>query len=535
MSRKLLMEGILDDPSKGHDGCVMYPEVAYVIQPVMEGSVEKGKRAYFFIGKPNNLNESLDTTSVKIVENYDQLDLIERELPDSTKVKLPAGTMYVEGPYQRSDVKNANQRTYSRKLWERLIADQKSAVQQSVKERGMVGHLEHPADGRTHGKEVALLNTALKLREDGVVWGKSELLDTPNGHILQEFTRKGVRWGVSSRGSGTIRSDGNVNEEDFVLVTFDAVMNPSTPGAYPTPVKKVNDSTKEGSESPDTVSANVTEEVADFLSEASRLSEVNVDELTESERLDYAKELVVMFLKAGRSTGANVVSNEQRNAMSKWLAHKLRESTSDSHVDAVLTEAVDTAERDTEERTRAHVDSIRRRMVAAVEEAETERARSESLVEENEGLRSRLLTLETELAESETSRNDLETRLSLSEFLLAEQSQQEVEDKVGAVIDEAVTEVPELGEYRDLLERSDTPSEARSHIDRLITTIAERKRADVESNARSFPVVSRTSLPVGMLVESEGSAHKQTKSAPASHGAKLAAQALSAGTKKVPS
>jgi len=533
MPREMLMEGVLANPAEGDAGCIMYPEVAYVVQPVMklvEGvESQDGSRAFFFLGKPNQLNESLDTASVQIVENYDDLELIERELPNGQKTKLPkGGTIFVEGPYQRSDVENANKRTYSRKLWERLIGDPKSGVQTTVKERGMVGHLEHPADGRTHGKEVALLNSSLVLREDGVVWGKSELLDTPNGLILQEFTRKGVRWGVSSRGSGTVRSDGKVDENDFVLITFDAVMNPSTPGAYPSKVN--DDKDKNERKSLDTPSVNVSEEVSEFLSESSRLSEVNVSDLTESGRNDYARELVALFLKGNRSSIAGVLTDEQRATTAKWLSNKLRESTEETAVGSVLDEAVAEAERVTEARSQAHVDSVRRQLAAALEEAETERARSGALAEEAESLRDQLAEAQAALTEAEDSCSDLQTRLSLAEMLIAEQSEQEVSDEIAAVVEAAIAEVPELGEYRDLLERCDTPSEARGIAERLIHDVAARKHEEASSSSRAFPT-PRRNLPAGLIVESEAMAHKQTKSAPTSSGAKMAAQAMAAGKK----
>lgn len=195
--------------------------------------VEQGKKRFVFWGD-RKLCESADT---EIVESIDKLDLTEREGLDGQSYKtVKNGRWVVEGPYQRSDVKNVNQRVYKRKIWERIVADPKSRVQQTVKARGMIGHFEHPADGRTDGKQGALVITKLALKPDGVVWGESELLDTPNGLILQEYTRKNVRWGVSSRGNGSVDSQGFVNESDYELETFDAVMKPSTPGAYPRPV-----------------------------------------------------------------------------------------------------------------------------------------------------------------------------------------------------------------------------------------------------------------------------------------------------------
>jgi hypothetical protein len=219
--RRLLCEGWVEE---GHDGFVIPPTVAYCVQ---------GKKVWFAEGKATaagkNLCESEDFGGMTVVESIDQLDLVERD-----GVTMPKeGRWFVEGPGQRSDTLNSNKRKYKRAIWERIIGDGKSKQQQAIAARGMTGHFEHPADGRTKGPDVALVTVSAKLNEDGVVWAKHELLDTPNGLILQELTRKNVRWGVSTRGNGSVDEAGNVSESDYEMECWDAVMRPSTPGAYP--------------------------------------------------------------------------------------------------------------------------------------------------------------------------------------------------------------------------------------------------------------------------------------------------------------
>jgi len=66
------------------------------------------------------------------------------------------------------------------------------------------------------------------------VMGKMKILDTPSGKILQELVRGGVQLGISSRGMGSVsESQGQTMvEEDFQLICFDMVSEPSTPGAF---------------------------------------------------------------------------------------------------------------------------------------------------------------------------------------------------------------------------------------------------------------------------------------------------------------
>src|SRR5437016_1049591 len=90
---------------EGAEGCFI-PEVAYVRQ---------GNKVLFFRGN-RSLTESVDE-SCEIVEDFEQLELVEREGGKYVK----DGKWIVEGPYQRSDVKNANGRSYARKIWERIF------------------------------------------------------------------------------------------------------------------------------------------------------------------------------------------------------------------------------------------------------------------------------------------------------------------------------------------------------------------------------------------------------------------------------
>ena len=61
-----------------------------------------------------------------------------------------------------------------------------------------------------------------------------EILDTPAGQILKSLVDQGVTLGISSRGVGSTRSEGDyqVVQDDFQLICWDFVSEPSTPGAF---------------------------------------------------------------------------------------------------------------------------------------------------------------------------------------------------------------------------------------------------------------------------------------------------------------
>ena len=67
-----------------------------------------------------------------------------------------------------------------------------------------------------------------------VCYGTVEILDTPSGKILKSLVSSGVTLGISSRGVGSTRREGDhqVVQDDFQLICWDFVSEPSTPGAF---------------------------------------------------------------------------------------------------------------------------------------------------------------------------------------------------------------------------------------------------------------------------------------------------------------
>lgn len=142
--------------------------------------------------------------------------------------------MVVEGVFQRAGVKNANGRIYPKSIWEKIIKDEK--INQAMQERRMLGCLDHPEDGKSRLSRAAHIILSQNMDENGNIIGRAEILETPDGKVLQELFRAGVTVGISSRGSGTVKKNSlgeDVVNDDFALETYDFVYNPSTLGAYP--------------------------------------------------------------------------------------------------------------------------------------------------------------------------------------------------------------------------------------------------------------------------------------------------------------
>ena len=70
--------------------------------------------------------------------------------------------------------------------------------------------------------------------DGNIVYGTVEILNTPSGKILQSLVESGVTLGISSRGVGSTKSQGDMQivQDDFQLICWDFVSEPSTPGAF---------------------------------------------------------------------------------------------------------------------------------------------------------------------------------------------------------------------------------------------------------------------------------------------------------------
>ena len=152
-------------------------------------------------------------------------------LTEEEKQFVAAGGMFLSGIMQKSDTVNGNGRIYPHSVLMKEVEN----YGKLVKERRALGELDHPEDSVINLKNASHLVTDIWWQDKSVM-GKVRVLDTPSGKVLQELVKSGVSLGISSRGMGTVREDqsqgGTIVEEDFQLICFDFVSEPSTPGAY---------------------------------------------------------------------------------------------------------------------------------------------------------------------------------------------------------------------------------------------------------------------------------------------------------------
>ena len=145
------------------------------------------------------------------------------------------GRVIVTGILQRSGAKNQNGRVYPKEI---LMREASRYAKTEIAERRALGELDHP-----ESSVVNLQNASHNVQK---IWwkgndlmGKVEILSTPSGNILKELLKANIKLGISSRGMGSVKQlseDGTMEvQNDFELVCWDFVSNPSTHGAFMAP------------------------------------------------------------------------------------------------------------------------------------------------------------------------------------------------------------------------------------------------------------------------------------------------------------
>tara|TARA_R100000008_G_scaffold19975_1_gene10299 strand:+ start:10449 stop:11066 length:618 start_codon:yes stop_codon:yes gene_type:complete len=150
-------------------------------------------------------------------------------LTEAEKHFVANGGMILSGIMQKSDTQNGNGRVYPHRVLMREVENYKKLV----KERRALGELDHPEDSVINLKNASHMVTDVWWNGKDVM-GKVQVLNTPSGNILRSLVESGVKLGISSRGMGSV-SEGNGStmvEDDFQLICFDFVSEPSTPGAF---------------------------------------------------------------------------------------------------------------------------------------------------------------------------------------------------------------------------------------------------------------------------------------------------------------
>ena len=174
----------------------------------------------------------------KLLVDYTVFEVSPQQISES--LTQNNGKLVVKGVLQRAEAKNQNGRIYPKDV---LVREAKKYAGSFIKERRALGELDHPDSSVVNLNNVSHNVLDMGWSGDDLV-GTVEVLSTPAGNILKELFRCGIKLGISSRGMGSVKEvmgEGDATLEvqpDFELIAFDFVSNPSTHGAFLSPVNE---------------------------------------------------------------------------------------------------------------------------------------------------------------------------------------------------------------------------------------------------------------------------------------------------------
>lgn len=148
-----------------------------------------------------------------------------------TEEKDGKKSTYIKGVFLQTEITNRNGRMYKFDTMNREVTKYNEEFVNRGRALGELGHPEGPTlnlDRVSH--------KIVELYPEGTNFiGKAKLMETPMGKIAKSLLEEGVQLGVSSRGLGSIKKEGNcsVVADDFILSTAaDIVADPSAPDAF---------------------------------------------------------------------------------------------------------------------------------------------------------------------------------------------------------------------------------------------------------------------------------------------------------------
>lgn len=139
-----------------------------------------------------------------------------------------------EGECADSTITNLNGLDITREVWENVFNSDE--YKKAIENRWYIGYLGHPSGNDPDCQDfrkACIVMTEGHIAENGKVYGKFDLVNTPVGQIVKAFQDAGVIFGISVRGAGDIVNN-SVDPDTFVFRGFDLVTFPAFPESIPT-------------------------------------------------------------------------------------------------------------------------------------------------------------------------------------------------------------------------------------------------------------------------------------------------------------
>ena len=172
----------------------------------------------------------------QLIVDYIPFEVTPQQINESMSTN--DGKLIVKGVLQRAESKNQNGRVYPKDL---LMREAKKYTENFIQQKRALGELDHPDSSVVNLQNASHNVMEMHFNGNDLV-GTVEVLGTPSGNILKELFKSGIKLGISSRGLGSVETLGESGAQevqpDFELIAFDFVSNPSTHGAFLSPMNE---------------------------------------------------------------------------------------------------------------------------------------------------------------------------------------------------------------------------------------------------------------------------------------------------------
>jgi len=172
----------------------------------------------------------------QLIVDYIPFEVTPQQINESMSTN--DGKLIVKGVLQRAESKNQNGRVYPKDL---LMREAKKYTENFIQQKRALGELDHPDSSVVNLQNASHNVMEMHFNGNDLV-GTVEVLGTPSGNILKELFKSGIKLGISSRGLGSVETIGESGAQevqpDFELIAFDFVSNPSTHGAFLSPMNE---------------------------------------------------------------------------------------------------------------------------------------------------------------------------------------------------------------------------------------------------------------------------------------------------------
>jgi len=169
---------------------------------------------------------------MKLLDEYNRFDYKVEVIKEITTTGKESDAVYLKGIIQRADTVNQNGRIYPKDILEKEVRN----YQKLIREKRAYGSLDHTDSSVIEFQTVSHAMTEVYMDDKGIVFGTLKILPLdPHGTNVIKLVEAGMTIGISSRGVGSTERDPNgynVVQNDFQLICWDLVTEPSTPGAF---------------------------------------------------------------------------------------------------------------------------------------------------------------------------------------------------------------------------------------------------------------------------------------------------------------